>query len=129
MHDKIGLSMSMVDILYLIVLITLGLMSLLGTMLIGSFYTNPKLIPAEPPVWWAYDKKWWKKWARGAPTTFIITFLGVVTGALAEYGDPSSTATTKAILTTFFLATLILLVNIFTVLTGRPKWIIPKHLR
>jgi len=121
--------MSIEDIAYLMVLIFLGLLSLVGLFYAKTMYINPKAIPVKAPIWWPYDKKWWKKWAGAAPMLSVIMPFAVMSGFLLEYGDTSKTVVGTLALGFLFFTLFGVLFNLFIVLTGRPKWIIPKHLR
>jgi len=121
--------MNIENTLKIISLVVLLMVSLIGIFYSKTLYTNPRALPDKPPVWWAYDKKWWKKWARGAPVTPVAVLLAVTGVALGEYGNTSNTVVKTGAIALFFLALFVVLFNLFIVLTGRPKWIIPKHLR
>ncbi|HSE29551.1 MAG TPA: hypothetical protein VLA77_03130 [Candidatus Saccharimonadales bacterium] len=94
-----------------------------------SLYTDPKRLPITPPAWWPYSKKGWRNWARAAPTFVAYAVPGIIGGTIAEYGDLSNPIVRVLFLLCGFLMFFGLIIGLIVAFIGRPKWLIPKHLR
>lgn len=121
--------MSVESIIYPIVLFVFTLASLWGLLSMKSFYTDSKWLPVKPPEWWPYSKKGWLKWARAMPTFISYTFPGAVGAILVEYGDPSNSMITAVIFSFGFLMFSGFILGLIVAFIGRPKLLIPPHLR
>lgn len=121
--------MNVMSVIYLICLLFAGIVCLFGLVFTKSFYTNPKILPSRPPVWWLYSKEGWIKFARSAPITPFYSSFGVVGVAFAEYGDRSSTVVKIIILSFYAILIAGAILTAFIAFTGHPKWLIPRHLR
>ena len=96
---------------------------------IRSFYNDPSRLPIKPPAWWPYTKKGWRIWQRATP---IVAPLGLpfsIAGFLLEYGDTSSPVIKMLAVLLFFMAFFGVPIGILIAFMGRPKWLIPPHLR
>lgn len=121
--------MDIESILYPIVLFVFTLASLWGLLSIRSFYTDPKRLPIKPPAWWPYTKKGWLRWARATPTFVSYTFPGAVAGIIAEYGDLSNPVVRVLFLLCALLIFFGFILGLIVAFIGRPKWLMPPHLR
>jgi hypothetical protein len=121
--------MDIESILFPIVLFIFALLSLGGMLSIRALYTDPKRLPIKPPAWWPYSKKGWLMWARAIPTFVPYGLPVAVGGAVSEYGDLSSTAVRVTIILSGSLMFFGFILGLIVAFFGRPKWLIPPHLR
>lgn len=121
--------MNIESILYPATLIIFAWLSSWLLLNIKSFYNDPKRLPIKPPIWWPYSKKGWKIWQRATPLVVPFGLPGAVAGAIAEYGDISNPVAKAALLSSGFLVLFGVPLGILIAIIGRPKWLIPPHLR
>lgn len=121
--------MNIESILYPVILVVFTGISLWLLLNIKSFYADPRRLPIKPPAWWPYSKKGWKIWQRATPivTPFWLPFS--IAGFLLEYGDTSTPAIKILALLLFFIAFFGIPLGILIAFIGRPKRLIPPHLR
>ena len=96
---------------------------------IKSFYNDPKRLPIKPPIWWPYSKKGWKIWQRATPLVVPFGLPFAIAGFLLEYGDMATPAIKMPALSLAFLVLFGIPLGILIAIIGRPKWLIPPHLR
>jgi len=121
--------MNMESILYSTILSIAAGLSLWLLINIKSFYTDPKRLPVRPPVWWPYSKKGWKIWQRATPIAAPFCLPFSIAGFLLEYGDTSMSVIKILALFLSFIAFSGVILGILIAFIGRPKWLIPPHLR
>jgi hypothetical protein len=121
--------MALENILYPIVLVISFIASVVGIVNIKTGFRDPKRIPVNPPAWWLYSKKGWQRWARAMPLSPIFFMVVIFAGTIVEYGDLSNSAIKTVFILLAFLFFFGFLLGVYIALTGRPKWLIPPHLR
>lgn len=121
--------MDIESILFPIVLFVFTLLSLGALLSIRSLYTDPKRLPIKAPAWWPYSKKGWLRWARATPTFASYAFPVAVGAALTEYGDLSNMVVRVLIILTGSLMFFGFILGLIVAFFGRPKRLIPPHLR
>lgn len=117
------------SILYSIILIIAAGLSSWLLLNIKSFYTDPKRLPIKPPAWWPYSKKGWKIWQRATPIAAPFCLPFSIAGLLLEYGNTSMLVIRILALSLPFIAFFGVLLGILSAIAGRPKRLIPPHLR
>lgn len=121
--------MNIESILYPTTLIIFAWISCLLLINIKSFYNDPKRLPTKPPVWWPYSKKGWRIWQRATPLVVPFCLPFAIAGFLLEYGNTSILAIKVLALFLFFIAFFGIPLGILIAMAGRPKRLIPPHLR
>jgi len=121
--------MNVGSIIYPVVLLIFTAASLVALLRIRLLYTDPKQLPIKPPAWWPYSEKAWRKWARAIPVLASFGLPLAVAGAIAEYGDLSSPVVRILFLLCSLLIFFGLILGLIVAFFGRPKWLIPPHLR
>jgi hypothetical protein len=121
--------MNFSDIAFALVLILCLVSSLIGIADIKSAYINPARLTSRCPSWWPYSDSWWKKWVRAMPLSPIVFFIGILASAILEYGNKSNDIVKNLILILAFIFAIGFILMVFIAITGRPKFLIPRHLR
>jgi hypothetical protein len=121
--------MNIENILYPIILIISAGASLWMLVNIKSFYNDPSRLPIKTPAWWPYSKKGWKIWQRATPIVVPLGLPFSIAGFLLEYGDASLPVVKILVLSLSFIVFFGVPLGILIAFIGRPKWLIPPHLR
>lgn len=121
--------MNIESILFPIVLVIFTGISLWLLINIKSFYNDPLRLPLRTPAWWPYSKKGWKIWQRATPLVVPFGLPFSIAGFLLEYGNTSMPVIKILALLLFFIALFGVPIVILIAIAGRPKWLIPPHLR
>lgn len=121
--------MNIGSILYQIILIVFAGVSLWLLINIKYFYNDPSRLPLKPPEWWPYSKKGWKIWQRATPLVVPFGLPFSIAGFLLEYGDTSILVVKVLVLSLSFLVFFGVPAGILVAFIGRPKRLIPPHLR
>lgn len=121
--------MNIESILYPTILSIAAGLSLWLLINIKSFYNDPKRLPTKPPVWWPYSKKGWKIWQRATPIAAPFCLPFAIAGFLLEYGDIDILVIKMSVFLFSFTGLFGVTLGILIAMVGRPKRLIPPHLR
>lgn len=115
--------------LYRIILTIFTVVSLFFMTKIRRIYKDPGLITSKPQTWWPYGDNAWRKFARVIYLSPCLALIGSIGAMAGEYGDIHNSAIKCIVLLSLFLLFLCVFIVTLIAITGRPKFIIPRHLR
>ena len=116
----------------------LALLAAAGTAGVRSLWTHSTSLWDEPFEWWPWGEALWRGWVRSMPSALVATWSGVLALsagliAVAVRGDEARAKSLEpiAVASLIFFAIFIvsLLAAASAVLLGRPKALIPPHMR
>jgi hypothetical protein len=117
------------SLVFNIVILVFSIVSLFAIFSLKSLYNNPNRITVKTPIWWAYSDKSWIIFARSTPLLTILSPFLPIGAILGEYANLNNQIYRIALFTSAILIALGVPLSIIAAVIGRPKWLIPPHLR